>query len=82
MDKLLPCPFCGGEGHISSREIRYRGMNGFGAKKIRTGMQVICGKCKARGGLAVDDVIYAHGQDKTLKHMEEEAIEAWNRRDG
>lgn len=50
--KLKPCPFCGGKGHISSREILYLGQNYFGAKKIKMGVQVICGRCKARGGLA------------------------------
>lgn len=82
MNRLKPCPFCGGKGHISSREIRYIGQNCFGAKKIKTGVQVICGRCKARGGVVTGEVIYASCQEqrKCLEPLEHEAIEAWNRR--
>ena len=82
MDELKPCPFCGGKGHISTREIRYIGQNCYGAKKIRTGAQVICGRCKARGSLFVDAVIYINWADeqKAINPLKEKAIEAWNRR--
>lgn len=82
MDELKPCPFCGGTGHISSREIRYIGQNYYGAKKIRMGMQVICGRCKARGGVITGEVIFASikEQRECLEPLEHRAIEAWNRR--
>lgn len=80
--KLKPCPFCGGNGHISTREIKFIGQNCLGAKKIRSGVQVICGRCKARGGLAVGEVIYGNwaDQEKMLEPLRTVAIEAWNRR--
>ncbi len=82
MSELKPCPFCGGKGHISSREIRYIGQNYFGAKKIKIGVQIICGRCKARGGLTTGEVIYASHQEQRegLEPLENGAIEAWNRR--
>ena len=82
MVDLKRCPFCGGKGHISSREIRYIGQNYFGAKKIKMGVQVICGRCKARGGLTTGEVIYASHQEQRegLEPLENGAIEAWNRR--
>lgn len=84
MRELKPCPFCGGKGRVSTREIKFLGQNYFGAKKIRTGAQVICGRCKARGSLFVDVVIYGSlaEQQKILKPLEDKAIEAWNRREG
>jgi len=84
MAELKSCPFCGGKGHISSREIRYIGRNYFGAKKIKIGVQIICGRCKARGGLATGEVIFASFQEqrKGFEPLENEAIKAWNRRAG
>lgn len=81
-EELKPCPFCGGKGHLSSREIRYIGQNYFGAKKIKIGVQIICGRCKARGGVATGEVIYASYQEqrKSIEPLEHTAIEAWNRR--
>ncbi len=81
---LKPCPFCKGKGHLSQREICYIGQNEFGMKKIRMGVQVICGKCKARGGVATGLVIYGGlaEQEKGLEPLRVKAIEAWNRREG
>ena len=81
-EKLKPCPFCGGNGHISEREIRFIGRNAFGRKKIRTGVQVICGRCKARGGVATGNVIYGSlsEQRSYLEPLREEAIVYWNER--
>lgn len=77
---LKPCPFCGGKGHLSSREIRFIGQNYFGTKKIHMGVQVICGRCKARGGLITGTIVFdSYGADY-LKEMSEKAAEAWDGR--
>lgn len=81
-EELKPCPFCGGNGHLSEREIRFIGRNFFGSKKIRMGVQVICGRCKARGGVATGTVIYGSlsEQRSYLEPLREEAIAYWNER--
>lgn len=78
--ELKPCAFCGGKGHVSGREIRYFGRNDYGAKKIRYGVQVICGTCKARGPLVVETVVFGYGANEELADMENKAIELWNGR--
>ncbi|MBR4009427.1 MAG: Lar family restriction alleviation protein [Clostridiales bacterium] len=82
MMELKPCPFCGGKGHLSTREIRLMGMNYFGEKKIHMGAQIICGRCKSRGGLATGTIIYASDREKRegLEPLENGAVELWNRR--
>lgn len=82
MSELKKCPFCGGKGHMSSREIRFIGQNYFGAKKIKMGVQIICGRCKARGGVVTREVIYASHKEqrKCLEPLEHDAICAWNKR--
>ena len=84
MKELKPCPFCGGKGHLSQREIRFIGQNDFGAKKIYCGVQVICGRCHARGSLATDTVIFGsyESEHATLESMNKRAIDAWNQRKG
>lgn len=78
-EELKPCPFCGGKGRVSGREIRYFGQNDYGAKKIRYGVQVICGRCKARGPLVTETVVLGYGGDNVLTETER-AIELWNGR--
>ena len=82
MSDLKSCPFCGGKGHLSTREIRFMGQNDFGAKKIYTGVQVICGRCKARGGLSTGEITYGSYQQQRigLDLLEKSAAELWNRR--
>lgn len=86
MSELKPCPFCGGKGHLSQREIRFIGQNYYGAKKIYCGVQVICGRCHARGGLATDTVVFGsydyESEHATLASMNERAVDAWNQRKG
>lgn len=79
-EESKPCAFCGGKGRVSGREIRYFGRTDYGAKRIRYGVQVICGSCKARGPLVVETIIFGYGAGKTLVDMKREAIVAWNRR--
>lgn len=84
MMELKPCPFCGGKGHLSTREIRFMGQNDFGAKKIYMGAQIICGRCRARGGLETGTVISFGASDpekrKALEPLENGAAKKWNRR--
>lgn len=65
MDKLLPCPFCGGEAKITKR---YPAL----LRPSRNGYCVECYECDLQFG---HDCDYG-GQYATP----EEAIEAWNRR--
>lgn len=84
--ELKPCPFCGGNGHLSQREIRFMSQNDYGMKKIKVAVQVICGRCKARGGVATGVVIFGdyHNsyitQREGLEPLEGKAVEYWNRR--
>ena len=78
-----PCPFCGGNGHVSMREIRYLGRNVDGNKIIQTGAQVICGRCEARGSLVTAVLVfggYDQNQVRYVKELKEKAIELWNGR--
>lgn len=79
---LKPCPFCGGKGHMTSREARYLGKDKFGAKKIKVAVQVICGRCKARGGVVTGIVILGsiEEQRKCLEPLKKKTVELWNRR--
>lgn len=80
--KLKPCPFCEGNGHVSMREIRYLGGNE-ARKRIQTGIQVICGRCKARGSLVTAVLVYGvydPSQVRYVKELKEKAIELWNGR--
>lgn len=70
MKELKPCPFCGGKGHLSTREIRFMGQNYFGAKKIHMGAQIICGRCRARGGVATGTVIYGASYQEQREGLE------------
>ena len=82
--KLKPCPFCGGNGRLSYRQMRFIGQNYMGDKKIRMGVQVICNRCKARGPLFTGVVInpsvrVEQEMDATFIWMIENAKKAWNR---
>ena len=48
-EELKPCPFCGGKARISFLQTAFAGWNGFGDKKIKYRVQIICNKCHARG---------------------------------
>lgn len=49
MDKLKPCPFCGGRGKINARQSKFCGMNHLGNKKLIWQIYVMCTKCHSRG---------------------------------
>ena len=55
MAKLKPCPFCGGVGKVSFKDYQFIGVNGFGDKKIRYRVQVICNRCRSRGKPIITD---------------------------
>lgn len=61
MEKLKPCPFCGGAGKISFKDYRFVGQNAKGDKKIVYRLQVICNKCRSRGKpIFTDPLINPH----------------------
>ena len=93
-DELKPCPFCGGKARISFLQTAFAGINGFGDKKIKYRVQVICNKCHARGKPITTDWMinpypwdsawnpkYGKNQEQTemFRPYVEQAITAWNR---
>lgn len=75
MDKLKPCPFCGGKSELNFQPIY-----------MDKGVCVSCTKCKARSRFVLYNCVYTyyHGQ-KNVNVTKEQAIEEvsdlWNRRD-
>ena len=66
IDKMLPCPFCGGEAELDTAQ-NYRAINGhFGNRVV-----VYCADCGADQGTCVEDVPDIHPN---------EVIERWNKR--
>lgn len=49
MNKLKPCPFCGGNGKLSFAEVEFGGRNYIGDKKSKYRVQIICTRCHSRG---------------------------------
>ena len=66
--KLLDCPFCGGEAEVTARDVEPQGDPWYG-KNIQT--FVICTNC---GACLFDDCFHEGFAD------EHEAVAAWNRR--
>ena len=86
-EKLLKCPFCGGEAKVSYKNHRFYGWNGLGQRKIKYRVQVICNKCRSRGkpiitAWLIDPNPYANTakQIEMFKPYVEKAINAWNTR--
>ena len=67
-EKLLPCPFCGDEAEVTTRDVEPQGDSWYG-KNIQT--FVICTNC---GACLFDDYFHEGFAD------EHEATTAWNRR--
>ena len=83
VNDLKPCPFCGGNARVSTKEKLFLGWNGFGTKKIEYAAQVICNKCYARGGIVTGIFVKGDNQLKDdLEWLGGRAIEAWNSREG
>ena len=88
MDKLKPCPFCGGTKLKIERKSRLAGWNGLDMRVEMHTYSVRCNTCHARGGAVGGRVMNdpwtrcAQLPDwaTTDKTLEAKAIEAWNRR--
>lgn len=79
MTDIKPCPFCGNRAKVSTREMKFLGINAFGEKLLRMAVQVICNRCHARGPVVTGVVIdpYTTGQ-AYMKEMAEKAVDKWN----
>ena len=77
------CPFCGGNGNLSIRQDKFYGFNGFGDKKMKMRLQVICNKCHSRGKPIITDYLVnpssSNYETRPEKYFDK-AWEAWNRR--
>lgn len=84
MDKLKPCPFCGGKKvRLNYRQTKYYGQNCFGAKKIKFTGYIVCNKCLSRGKpvSVISDNVGCRGWGKELEEkLLPLAAAAWNRR--
>lgn len=81
-DKLLLCPFCGGESaRAITKERLFLGQNEFAVKKIDVVGYVKCNKCHARGG-TVSAILYKNTKTyfDDIAKLKEEAIKLWNTR--
>lgn len=88
-EKLLPCPFCGGNAAVTFKDKRLVGWHEDGTKTCIFRVVVICQKCHARGkpiDSGVAEKAYENPVerelflDAALRPWMEQAIEAWNRR--
>lgn len=79
MDKLKPCPFCGGTklkiDQKTSSTTKWNKETGRLEKLVV--VTVRCNKCHTRGPTTS---MYASYYDRPTKLLEEKAIDAWNRR--
>lgn len=71
MDKLKPCPFCGGSDLFYTYEINDLG------DRIPT---IFCNSCKAIFRAENDSPYYS--EKETFDYLKKKNIEAWNRRVG
>lgn len=78
---IKKCPFCGGDPHIRTKELRYYGRNGYGDKKVRQAVYVYCGKCHARGPSVTETVVLtAEKRFAIPTDMFEKAFDYWELR--
>lgn len=82
MDKLKPCPFCGGKSiNVIHSEVKYLGQNENGNKKHIYRAYARCNKCFSRGKpVSFEWISNIPGCKLTLKEHDAAAIETWNRR--
>ena len=75
-----PCPFCGGKGKLSSRQGKFYGFNGFGDKKMKYVLQIICTRCHSREKPITTDWLINPGKDKLPEEYIKQAWDVWNER--
>lgn len=87
MDKLKPCPFCGGTKLKVERKSKSVGWTGLDVPVDNMTYSVRCNKCHARGPARGGKVLrYTIGVlplpdwSKEQSKLYEEAVKAWNRR--
>ena len=86
MEELKPCPFCGGNGKVMSREKHFRGWCDNGVKVKSYYAYILCNRCHARGepiatGYSSEEPANIDGKyRKWFLHYVALAIESWNRR--
>jgi Lar family restriction alleviation protein len=77
MDKLKPCPFCGGKAVFMTKQ------NNSSHTCVSFSFAIECSKCHTRPPKASDNVAFglsSTGEIVTIDDGREKAIEAWNRR--
>lgn len=83
LEKIKPCPFCGGKASLSFRDVGFGGQNYLGDKKRKYRVQVICNKCKSRGKPITTDYIIngnPYCDQKPFEKYNMVAIDKWNTR--
>ena len=74
------CPFCGGNGNLSIRQGKFFGFNGFGDKKMKMVLQVICNRCHSRGKPITTEYLVNPNYENIPEEYRGKAWNAWNRR--
>ena len=74
------CPFCGGNGDLSIRQGKFFGFNGFGDKKMKMVLQVICNRCHSRGMPITTDYLVNPNRENIPQEYFDKAWSAWNKR--
>ena len=70
MEKLKPCPFCGGAGKVKA------------AEKDDVGIIILCARksCNARTGGYCPNIRHEDSAIENIDYCKSKAIEVWNRR--
>lgn len=82
-ERTKDCPFCGGNGNLSIRQGKFYGFNGFGDKKMKMVLQVICNTCHSRGKPITTDYLVnpsSNDYENIPQEYFDKAWSAWNRR--
>ncbi len=66
MDKLKPCPFCGGMARFTAKQAYFRGKNGRGNVRLIWRVRVMCNKCRTMGPPVLTDVLPLYPDDSFI----------------
>ena len=79
-EPVFSCPFCRCDARVVLKQLRFLGWNTAGTrKKIRYGAYVTCNRCKARGPIVADNVVFGDGNERTIMgQIKEKAIKKWD----